>query len=53
MGRVFLAHCSQMEKTAFKRLVEDRQRTVLLRPEQPLDDAMDSTVLGESVQLSD
>ena len=50
-GRLFLAHRSRIRKMTLERLAEGGRRTVLLRPGQPLDDAMDSTVMEDPVQL--
>ena len=47
---MFLAHRSRMRKTTLERLAEDGRRTVLLWPVLPLDDALDSTIMGGSAQ---
>ena len=49
--RTFLAYWSQ--KTSLERLTEDIWRMDLLQSGQALDDAMDSTMIGDSVQPND
>ena len=49
--RTFLAYRSQ--KTSLERLAEDIWRMDLLQSGQALDDAMDSTMIGDSVQPND